>query len=70
MHMCHKPAYRSVNEWLKDTQTLHSAYREMKNDVELEAEVRRLEFEYMKRHLINNVGDDEAERILYEHGFT
>lgn len=70
MHICHRPVYRSVGEWLHDTQLLHSAYREMKNDVQLEAEINRLEYKYLKQHLIGMVGEDDAERILHEHGFT
>lgn len=69
MHLYHRPVYRSVNEWIKSAQALHNAYKEMKNDIQLDAEIKRLEYKYLKRHLIDDVGEDDAERILYEHGF-
>ncbi len=69
MHLCRRPVYRSVSEWLRDTQILHKAYRDTKEDSRLDAEIRKLEYKYLKTHLIDNVGEDEAERILYEHGF-
>lgn len=70
MNSYRRPFYRDVNEWIKDTRTLHSAYKDMKNDILLHAEIKRLELIYLKKHLISNVGKDEAERILYEHGFS
>ena len=68
MHIFHKPPYRSASEWFHDTQLLHEAYSEMRADRLLDAEIDQLEFKYLKKHLIGLVGEDDAERILREHG--
>ena len=64
-----RPAYRGINEWMRDKQTIRKAYKKMRDDMQLDAEIRRLEYEYFKKYLIDDAGEDEADRILYEHGF-
>lgn len=59
----------NVRNWIKDNQMFMDAYHAAERDKELKAEVKQLEKKYIRQHLIELVGEDEADRIMTEKGF-
>ena len=66
---CSNTKGRSIADVLKDNQLFIDAYNAAKRDKELAAETEQLEKKYVRQHLIEMVGEDEADRILSERGY-
>lgn len=69
MHWLAMPPVRSVADYLKDNRLFIDAWNAAKRDEELKAEIEQLERKYVRQHLIEMVGEDEADRILSERGY-
>ena len=63
------PPARSVADYLKDNRLFIDAWNAAKRDEELKAEIEQLERKYVRQHLVEMVGEDEADRILSERGY-
>lgn len=66
---CSNTRNRSIADILKDNQLFIDACNAAKRDKELAAETEQLEKRYVRQHLIEMVGEDEADRILSERGY-
>lgn len=63
------PPARSVTDYLKDNRLFIDAWNAAKRDEELKAEIEQLERKYVRQHLVEMVGEDDADRILSERGY-
>lgn len=63
------PPVRSVADYLKDNRLFVDAWNAAKRDEELKAEIEQLERKYARQHLVEMVGEDEADRILSERDY-
>lgn len=68
MHIFHKPQYRSTSEWIYDLKLLYTAYSEMKSDKLCDTEINQIKFKYLRKHLTALIGEEDADRIIREHG--
>lgn len=59
----------SMRDWLHDNRLFLDAYYAANRDEALKAEIRQLEVKYIRMHLVELVGEDNANRIMSERGY-
>ena len=69
MHYFALPKNKALKGWIMDNQVFMDAYHAAARDRTLKAEIERLEIKYIRQHLVDLVGEDEADRIIQERGF-
>lgn len=60
---------KSFAEFLKENQLFIDAWNAAKRDPTLKAECEQLERKYVRQHLVELVGEDDADRIMSERGY-
>ena len=58
----------NVKQWIHDNELLIDAAHAVNRDETFHAEVKQLEKKYLKKHLAEIAGDEQAERIIAERG--
>ena len=69
MHFFCKPKNKPLSDWIRDNHLFVDAYYAAYRDERLKVEIEQLELKYIRHHLIDQVGEDEADRIMSERGF-
>lgn len=59
----------SVADWIRDNNNFMEAYKAAGRDPALKAEIMQLEKKYIRQHLVELVGEDDADRIMFEKGY-
>lgn len=60
---------KTIDEWIRDNKLFLDAYHAADRDEQLKAEIHELELKYIRQHLAEIAGEDEAERIMTERGY-
>lgn len=61
-------AGKSYTAWLEDNRLFMDAYHATERDPAFKNEIKNLEVKYIKKHLVELAGEENAERILAENG--
>lgn len=59
-----------ISDWIRDNNNFMDAYNAANRDPALKAEISQLERKYIRQHLTELVGEDEADRIMFEKGYV
>ena len=59
----------SMKKWINENRLFVDAYYAANRDEHLKAEIEILERKYIRKHLIEAVGKEDADRIMSERGY-
>ena len=59
----------SAADWIRNNNNFIDAYNAANRDPALKAEIYQLEKKYIRQHLVELVGEDDADRIMSEKGY-